>query len=493
MARRVSISTKINLSLLLLVFLPVCAVLVLIYHQVKLNTTAWIGQRLGSLITAATAQLEGVVAALPSQIEGIASDSLVVSPDVALATKIAQIRTLAEIHGFFDDIVMLDLKGNVLASSKYGFDGESWAQTWWHWGEKDLFIAARGGETQVAEMRAQSSPFWYTIFAATPVRGPDEKVIAVLAGKMDMQRIWDITGAIDRGKTGVVFLTNRDGVAIAHSEEEAMLKSLEPEALKAQVLERSAGVAEYGTMGGFVRRICSFGRVVDKPDTPQFGWILGVSQEVKENSAMVDKLGKQVLAISIGGFVFLFILGGFLGHHIVAPIKSLVGTTEQITSGNLKARSEIKNLDEIGELARSFNKMTQDLHQTIISRDLEITARKEAQELLRDARFQQDFSGLLNIISISDVIQLINASRKSGTLEIRKFPATVIGTLSFLEGEIVASNCNGQTGEEGVYALLRSKGEEFHFSKGTPKTHDPSIKQKTMGLLMEGLRLIDEA
>lgn len=127
-----------------------------------------------------------------------------------------------------------------------------------------------------------------------------------------------------------------------------------------------------------------------------------------------------------------------------------------------------------------------------VRKKAEDALRKEAQELLERARYQKDFSGLLNIISISDVIQLINASQKSGTLEIRKFPFRLIASLVFDKGEIIDASCNNVIGVEAVHETIRARGEEFHFEQGRVTEPKQRIQQKTMAMLMEGCRLLDE-
>jgi len=70
------------------------------------------------------------------------------------------------------------------------------------------------------------------------------------------------------------------------------------------------------------------------------------------------------------------------------PIKQLVEGTKEIGRGNLDYRINIKGLDELGELAGSFNDMAEDLKKTTTSRDLlaaEINERKQAEQALRDS------------------------------------------------------------------------------------------------------------
>ena len=75
-----------------------------------------------------------------------------------------------------------------------------------------------------------------------------------------------------------------------------------------------------------------------------------------------------------------------IAHSISEPIKRLSEGAEIIGSGNLDYKLGTNLKDEIGQLSRSFDKMTLDLKQTTASRDelnREITERKQAEEELR--------------------------------------------------------------------------------------------------------------
>ena len=51
----------------------------------------------------------------------------------------------------------------------------------------------------------------------------------------------------------------------------------------------------------------------------------------------------------------------FLRRGIISPILSLAGVTKMIAEGDLSKRAEVKSKDEIGELATSFNQMTDEI------------------------------------------------------------------------------------------------------------------------------------
>ena len=71
------------------------------------------------------------------------------------------------------------------------------------------------------------------------------------------------------------------------------------------------------------------------------------------------------IAIMLAIFLVTLVGSGFaarrLSHAILKPIRDLLGTTQVITRGQLNERAAVTVNDEIGELARSFNQMTDSL------------------------------------------------------------------------------------------------------------------------------------
>jgi len=86
-------------------------------------------------------------------------------------------------------------------------------------------------------------------------------------------------------------------------------------------------------------------------------------------NAYMDQLIREqiALAVALTGLIFVLTLllalvsSRYLSHEILRPIRSLVEVTQQIGMGQLQARASVAVADEIGELAQSFNTMTQRL------------------------------------------------------------------------------------------------------------------------------------
>jgi diguanylate cyclase (GGDEF)-like protein len=88
--------------------------------------------------------------------------------------------------------------------------------------------------------------------------------------------------------------------------------------------------------------------------------------------ALLDIIHMQrqsLFLIAISTFL-AFLIGSSTAKKLSTPLRKLIAGTKIVGSGNLNYRIDIKSKDEIGLLANSFNKMTQDL---LIQRQKAIT------------------------------------------------------------------------------------------------------------------------
>jgi len=85
---------------------------------------------------------------------------------------------------------------------------------------------------------------------------------------------------------------------------------------------------------------------------------------IKTKGAIITGTLVAVITLITGILAAFFIARGIAG-----PIKELKRATGRIAEGDLRHRLRIKASDEIGELSISFNKMSESLQNTMISRD----------------------------------------------------------------------------------------------------------------------------
>ena len=101
---------------------------------------------------------------------------------------------------------------------------------------------------------------------------------------------------------------------------------------------------------------------------------MDVEKVLEQQEQMIQKFG-VVYAVAIGVGVILII---FLSVLLTRPIKQLTEVTKKIADGNYQERIEVGSRDEVGQLAKNFNKMAGAIEEKI-------------QELSNSARQKEDF------------------------------------------------------------------------------------------------------
>ncbi|MBQ3023062.1 MAG: HAMP domain-containing protein [Clostridia bacterium] len=74
-----------------------------------------------------------------------------------------------------------------------------------------------------------------------------------------------------------------------------------------------------------------------------------------------NRIISMVLMVHILGWVIAFVVAFILTRQIVKPVKRMRDAAKSIAAGNFEQRIPVKSNDEIGELSRTFNSMTQSL------------------------------------------------------------------------------------------------------------------------------------
>ncbi|MBN1673675.1 MAG: DUF4388 domain-containing protein [Kiritimatiellae bacterium] len=105
---------------------------------------------------------------------------------------------------------------------------------------------------------------------------------------------------------------------------------------------------------------------------------------------------------------------------------------------------------------------------------------------------EHEISGSLELVSIMDIVQFLNSTHKEGTLFVGD-SADPLAKAVFVGGEIVSARCGMFEGEDAVFAMLRQKKGPFQFFKGKLMMEGPKITKRTVSLLMEGVKRLDEA
>ncbi|MCD6163716.1 MAG: PAS domain S-box protein [candidate division Zixibacteria bacterium] len=129
--------------------------------------------------------------------------------------------------------------------------------------------------------------------------------------------------------------------------------------------------------------------------------IIAAFKDADTIKAMITETISGMVIILVLGLILVIILVVFVGYHFTEPIKKLVKRTEMIAKGDLSSPIAVKSKDEIGLLAKSFNRMTESLK---ISQSELISARDYTDNIIRS------MNDTLIVTSPSSIIQTVNAA-----------------------------------------------------------------------------------
>jgi len=151
--------------------------------------------------------------------------------------------------------------------------------------------------------------------------------------------------------------------------------------------------------------------------------------------------------------IFCLIVGTlgayFFASRLTRPVLSLLHMTRQIAAGDLSARAEISTNDEIKDLAVSFNKMTEELERTTVSRDYIVS-------------IISNMNDTLIVTSEEGIIEMIN---KAG-----------LGLLGYEEQELIGQHATFVFSEE----VEHGKGKDLAdiLRKGSVRNIEKTCRSK---------------
>jgi two-component system sensor histidine kinase YesM len=158
---------------------------------------------------------------------------------------------------------------------------------------------------------------------------------------------------IQLGETGYVFITNKDGVILSHSNVEMINKNIRNEELFKKVFT--------GENGFYREKYSGQDMLVTyyESNIQDMTYISVVP--FKEITRELNTSLKVTLSIVAAVIALAFIALSFLTMKITKPIKKMTVLMKKVEQGNLDVLINTDRKDEIGTLGRSFNSMTRKL------------------------------------------------------------------------------------------------------------------------------------
>ncbi len=133
-----------------------------------------------------------------------------------------------------------------------------------------------------------------------------------------------------------------------------------------------------------------------------------ISSIFEDRSVLLNQYRFALALLLIVGTVLIF----FLSHYITKPIREVSATARAITHGDLSVRCANQTRDEIGELARNFNRMANALVERVKEKE------EEAREKELEAKRQEDFTAAFAHELKTPLTSIIGYADMLGTMEL---------------------------------------------------------------------------
>jgi len=290
----------------------------------------------------------------------------------------------SNIHDEFFDTFLLDKNGTIVSSVNRGSIGHDKSNDPYFFNAKeatyikDVYYSTTTGKNSIAV----SSPI---------IDNKTNQVLGVIVARIETDKLNNIT--LDRtglGETGEIYLVNQDYYMITPSRfhEDVVLKQkVDTVNVRNSFLDKKGHQSKHKEMAIFsdYRGVNVVGTHVYIPETK---WALIAEIDAKEAFEPLKWIKLIFVAILIVVPIIAWLVGIFVSRMISGPIHKLHKGTEVIASGNLDYKISIDTKDEIGQLSRAFDKMTENLKKTtasVIELNNEIIERQKAEEALKES------------------------------------------------------------------------------------------------------------
>ncbi len=212
---------------------------------------------------------------------------------------------------------------------------------------------------------------------------------------------------IDIGASGHIFIVNKDGIVASDTRKEKLYTAIGNDEYASWALDNE---------GGKVFHLDGKDVLVVAKSYPRFDWVIigivPIYEITKDNRVLTDKF------FAIGALFVLaaVVLTLLIAKSITSPLNEIKKTVQNVQDGNLDVWLNVKSRDEIGALAKEFNKMvgkTKLLMENIIE---EQRKKKEYELAVMQSQINPHFlyntlesiCGLADLKRNSDIVKIVN-------------------------------------------------------------------------------------
>jgi len=255
-----------------------------------------------------------------------------------------RLKKIIETYGFFDEILLTDGSGTVIAAGNPKLIGKLKIS------DRLFFQEGMKGNAMISDVVQSRVSGKHIFVVAFPVRqAADDKVLGVLAAGIDLGIFYKrFIEPIRVGKSGYAFICNQEGVIIAHPDKDAVLKkNIRELGFGQEMLTKQDGNFSY-TLND-VEKIAAVKKIGIT------NWLVTVTVHNSELLESAKNIGYVQIFIAAVVIILVSLVIFFIAGSVTRPLDDVGKILKDIAAGNLSRNIDIKSQDEIGQMANDLN------------------------------------------------------------------------------------------------------------------------------------------
>ena len=350
----------------------------------------------------------------------------------------------AETLELFQEIFLMDVEGRLLLSTDPAHEGEVHSiYDYFTEGMKGYHIQHPSYSLSLGEL---------IVVASAPVRD-DGTLLGVVAGRASLASLNEImlerAGLGDTGETYLVgsnyrLLTSlrEDGYSIPET-------YVASEGALAAIGNRTNGSDTYVNYGG--DSVIGVYRWI-----PELGVALLAEQQETEALHATVVVLMTVGGVAIGSVALAVVVAILITRSIARPLGNLADTATRIAAGDLERTAKVEGADEVGVVAKAFNRMTTQLRQNLRDLERRTGQLRAINEMGRQISAMLQLESLLPQVAVSlretfqyHAVRIILIDQDSGAFVVRASSVANAGTPDQGSADAPSSGIVGLAAETG--------------------------------------------
>ena len=227
--------------------------------------------------------------------------------------------------------------------------------------DREYYKKAMAGESYISQMLISKTTGLATVVVATPVFGRSGVPVGVLTVSLKTSAITDEMSKFVLGKTGFIWVVDRDGLVVLHKDKDLMLKEnitkiKGMELFTAKALSGASGFDSYIYEG--VRKSGAYATA------ESIDWKLISTMEESDFLSLAIEIRNLIIVTAFAAILCALLFLLLLARSISLPTKAVAEHAQNLASGDLSKRVSPRFLargDELGDLAVAFKSLSEGL------------------------------------------------------------------------------------------------------------------------------------